>query len=265
MTSVTLNDMDISNSDNPKTSPTKRLGADKSAIFGHFSSYFRALVAKTPTENDAAYLIRHNVFCDELHVFDSRDTGLESDHFDHYAEQILIQHVNTLEYCGCVRLILPEEDSMVLPIEQHGVKYFERQDLLPQNFKRNELAEISRIAIPKQFRRRKIDRSECAATTGIDIHSYNEEDIRCFPFIGIGLYLACAALLNNRGKKHVYFMAEPKLGLSMQFIGLKMTQLGPEFDYVGRRVPYYINTERFVNEVKPSFKYMLANLSKFIK
>ena len=240
-------------------------GSDSHELFNHFSTYFRALVAKESSQFEAAHLMRHKIFCEELKVFNSNKTGLESDGYDNYAEQLLIQHMGTLHFCGCVRLIIPQNQSQALPIEKHGIQYCSQTNLLPNKFKREEIAEVSRIAIPREFRRRKIDKSDCAATTGIDIDLYDESDIRCFPFIGVGLYMACAALIKNRRRKHIYFMAEPKLGQSMQFIGLKMTKLGDEFEYVGRRVPYYLNIEQFIEELKPSFKFMLANFIEVVR
>ncbi|MGB3724962.1 MAG: PEP-CTERM/exosortase system-associated acyltransferase, partial [Glaciecola sp.] len=73
------------------------------------------------------------------------------------------------------------------------------------------------------------------------------------------------AMFKNRGKKHIYFMADPRLGKSMQVVGLTMKQIGPEFEYVGRRVPYYIDFEDFLVNLKPSFKCMLDEFVKTIK
>ena len=69
--------------------------------------------------------------------------------------------------------------------------------------------------------------------------------------------MACAAICANDGRKHAYFMADPRLGKSMQVVGLPMTQIGREFEYVGRRVPYYINWEEFISNLKPTFLCLL--------
>lgn len=233
-------------------------------VFEHFTQHFSAVLAQSDKELESAFRIRHEVFCEEIKIFEGNETGLERDDYDNYAEQCLIQHNRSKDYAGCVRLIMPTEDSQILPIELQGTQYIERKDLLPDNFPRNEVAEVSRILIPKIFRRRKIDIAACAANTGINIELYDENDIRCFPFIAVGLYMACTAMFKNRGKKHIYFMADPRLGKSMQVVGLTMTQIGPEFEYVGRRVPYYIDFEDFLLNLKPSFKCMLDEFIKTI-
>lgn len=233
-------------------------------VFEHFTDHFSAVLAKSPEELKSAYKIRHEVFCEEIKIFEGNETGLERDNYDDYAEQCLIQHNRSKDYAGCVRLIMPEQENQILPIEKQGIEHIERKDLLPENFPRNEVAEVSRILIPKVFRRRKIDVAACAANTGINIEHYDENDMRCFPFIAVGLYMACTAMFKNRGKNHIYFMADPRLGKSMQVVGLTMTQIGPEFEYVGRRVPYYIESKNFLDNLKPAFKTMLDEFMKKI-
>ena len=234
-------------------------------VFEHFTEHFSAVLAENKQQLESAYRIRHEVFCEEIKIFEGNDTRLERDNYDDYAEQCLIQHKRSKDYAGCVRLIMPSEEDQILPIEKQGTQHIERKELLPSNFPRSEVAEVSRILIPKVFRKRKIDKAECAANTGINIELYDENDMRCFPFIAVGLYMACTAMFKNRGKKHIYFMADPRLGKSMQVVGLTMTQIGPEFEYVGRRVPYYINFEDFLLKLKPSFKCMLDEFVKNIK
>ncbi|MDT0593622.1 PEP-CTERM/exosortase system-associated acyltransferase [Glaciecola petra] len=234
-------------------------------VFEHFTEHFTAVLAHSKAELESAFRIRHEVFCEEIKIFEGNETGLERDSYDDFAEQCLIQHKRSNDYSGCVRLIMPEKEGQILPIEKQGLQHIDRADLLPSNFKRSEIAEVSRILIPKVFRKRKIDKAACAANTGINIDLYDENDIRCFPFIAVGLYMACTAMFINRGKKHVYFMADPRLGKSMQVVGLTMTQIGPEFEYVGRRVPYYINSDDFMQNLKPSFRFMLDEFMKTIR
>lgn len=231
-------------------------------VFEHFTEHFSAVHAVTKQELESAYRIRHEVFCEEIKIFEGNETRLETDSYDEFAEQCLIQHNSSKDYAGCVRLIMPERKGQILPIEKQGLQYIEDEAYLPSNFERSEIAEVSRILIPKVFRRRKIDTAECAANTGINVDAYNENDIRCFPFIAAGLYMACTAMFINRGRNHIYFMADPRLGKSMKVVGLTMKQIGPEFEYVGRRVPYYINGEDFLNNLKPAFEKMLNEFLK---
>ena len=234
-------------------------------VFEHFTEHFSAVLAQNKEQLESAFRIRHEVFCEEIKIFEGNATKLESDTYDEYAEQCLIQHRNSSDYAGCVRLIMPHAENQALPIEKQGLQYIDRKDLLPSNFPRHEIAEVSRILIPKIFRRRTLDKAACAANTGINVDLYDENDIRCFPFIAVGLYMACTAMFKNRGKKHIYFMADPRLGKSMQVVGLTMTQIGEEFEYVGKRVPYYIDFEDFLVNLKPSFKCMLDEMVKMIK
>ncbi|WP_395344600.1 PEP-CTERM/exosortase system-associated acyltransferase [Ningiella sp. W23] len=233
-------------------------------VLQHFTKHFNAVKAESKAELESAYRIRHEVFCEEIKIFEGNDTRLERDHYDDYAEQCLIQHNRSGDYAGSVRLIMPENENQILPIEKQGLQFIDNKSVLPSRFNRNEVAEVSRILIPKVFRRRKLDLADCAANTGINVELYDENDIRCFPFIAVGLYMACTAMFKNRGKKHIYFMADPRLGKSMQVVGLTMTQIGEEFEYVGRRVPYYIDFEHFLDNLKPSFECMLNQFLRTI-
>ena len=80
----------------------------------HFTSHFSAVLANTPETLNAAYRIRHEVFCEEIKIFEGNDTRLESDSYDAYARQCMIQHNRSEDYAGAVRLILPKNENSAM-------------------------------------------------------------------------------------------------------------------------------------------------------
>lgn len=233
-------------------------------ISKHFSSYFQPVVASKSSELKGAHKIRHDVYCKELGLFDATGVDYEADSYDEYATQCLIEHERTGSYAGTVRLIMPDSDKQILPIEKEATQYITDKRYLPSNFNRDEVCEISRIAIPKEFRKRKVDKYAGAAYAVINEETYSEIELRCFPLIAVGLYMSTAALALKKGKKHAFFMVEPRLAKSMRYIGIKLVKIGEEFEYVGTRAPYYINNEDFLNHLSPSFKFMMNQFMKKI-
>lgn len=231
-------------------------------ISRHFAQFFRPVVANEKAALGQAFGIRHQVFCEELGLFPQTEDKLEHDVYDEYASQCLIQHNRSTDFAGTVRIIMPENEAQLLPIEKIAKDHITRPDLMPSNFPRNEVCEISRIAIPKAFRRRAMDKFEGAAQAGINIEMYSEIELRCFPLIAVGLYMATAAMALKAGKKHAFFMVEPRLAKSMKFIGIKFEQIGNTFEYVGTRAPFYINYEDFLDNLSPSFKHMMNEFTQ---
>jgi N-acyl amino acid synthase of PEP-CTERM/exosortase system len=236
-------------------------------ISRYFAEFFNPIIDNSQSSLDASSKIRHEVFCEELALFNKTKNGKETDNYDSFSKHCLIQHTNSKAYAGTLRLIEPKDKNHVLPIIKVAGKHITRQDLHPSNFPIEETLEISRISIPKAFRRRNIDKFKGAAQAGVntDTYNYSEMELRCFPLIAVGLYMACAAYSGISKRQHVYFMVEPRLAKSMRHIGMKLEQIGDEFEYVGTRAPYYINYHDFVKNLKPSFKVMMKAFYKILK
>lgn len=233
-------------------------------ISQHFLSFFTPIYARNEEDIKGAHKIRHDVFCEELQLFKVEETEFESDPYDDYAKQCVIKHQGTNAYAGTVRMIMPATLEQTLPIEKIATNYITKKEYLPSNFKREEVCEISRIAIHKSFRRREMDKFEGAATGAINEHTYSELELRCFPLLAVGLYMSTAAACMLEGKKHAFFMVEPRLAKSMTHIGIKLIKIGDEFEYVGTRAPYYINNEDFIAHLSPAFKNMMNAFTKIM-
>lgn len=231
-------------------------------ICSHFSSYLEPVYAASDELKNEVYKIRHNVYCDELAFEPPREDGLEIDEFDDFSLYCLIHHTASDNFAGTVRLVTPRKNGEQLPIEKFCLNSITNQNLNPANYPRGEICEISRLAVPSRFRRREMDKFDGAATGVINTHTYSETELRCFPFIAVGLYFSAASLAMNHGIKHAYVMMEPRLARSMRFVGIKFDQIGPVIDYHGRRAPYYINQSILVNNLSPGFKTMLQHIQK---
>ena len=117
-----------------------------------------------------------------------------------------------------------------------------------------------RNATESEFRRRKTDKFKGSATGVILENDYSETELRCFPFIAIGLYMAAATMAMETGVKHVYVMMEPRLARSMKFVGIHFIQLGKPIEYHGLRAPYYINADMFMSNLSSGFKSLYETI-----
>lgn len=233
-------------------------------ITQHFSEFLNPVIAARQDLKNEVFKIRHHVYCDELRFEDTRVNGLENDEFDSYSIHCLIQHIRTGDYAGTVRVVRPREIHQKIPIEKYCVNSIDKGKINPADFAREDICEISRLAVPAQFRRRKADQFKGAETGVINQQVYSEKELRCFPFIAIGLYLSAASVVINNGIKHTFVMMEPRLARSMKFVGIEFEQIGRPIEYHGLRAPYYINPELLVKNLTPGFLLMLNNIKQSI-
>ncbi|MBA6391062.1 PEP-CTERM/exosortase system-associated acyltransferase [Colwellia sp. BRX10-3] len=248
---------------------TKRLASmkvnhDAMNIAVHFTQFLKPEVAVSDELRDEVFRIRHNVYCEELAFEKVKAEGKEQDEFDAQSIFSMIKHKPSNTYTSCVRVVKSANESELLPIEKYCLASIQNKELHPSNFPRHEIAEISRLAVKADFRRRKMDKFKGSAVGAINVPTYSETELRCFPFIAIGLYMAAATMSMETGVKHVYVMMEPRLARSMRFVGINFIQLGQAIDYHGLRAPYYINANMFMEDLSPGFKSLYLEIQKEI-
>lgn len=228
----------------------------------HFSTYLYPLVADTTELSNESYRIRNDVYCDELNFLDTGHNGLEVDDFDKYSTHCLIQHIPTTRFSGTVRVVRPETNQHSIPLQKYCSESISKDKINPKDFAPHEICEISRLAVPKDFRKRQTDNFKGAATGVINQQIYSENELRCFPFIAVGLYLSAASVVIENEIKHTFVMMEPRLARSMSFIGIQFEQIGPAVNYHGKRAPYYINPSLLLENLTPGFQVMLKDIRK---
>jgi len=233
---------------------------DIESISSHFSEFLSPVVSESREHAENSFRIRHHVYCEELKFEQTNPQEMECDEFDEHSIHCLIQHKTTGNYAGTVRLITSSSEEQKLPIEIYCGDAIEKNDLFPSNFAREDICEISRLAVPAEFRRRQMDKFDGAAVGAINEQTYSATELRCFPFIAVGLYLSATSILIRKNINHCYVMVEPRLARSMRFVGLPFEQIGPVIDYHGKRAPYYIRPQAVPGKLNPAFKELLDNI-----
>ncbi len=123
-----------------------------------FKRYFDILPALTDSEKQAAFRIRHSVYCEDLGWEATRADGMESDAYDVQSLHCLIRNRASGDFIGCVRLICPESSGPLatLPFERTCGDVLDRSIIDPAKLRREDrrgLAACHRRAIPPPARR----------------------------------------------------------------------------------------------------------------
>jgi N-acyl amino acid synthase of PEP-CTERM/exosortase system len=199
-----------------------------------FKEYFELAQAISPEMKNEVYRLRHRVYCEELGFerpsFDER----EHDEFDEQSRHLLLRSVKTGASIGCVRLImaLSERPRSLLPFEKVFAATIDRREFDPATLPRSTIAEISRLTLACEFRRRR--RTE---VSGEAAHrAFGTPAHPTYPYVQLGLYLGAIALAEQLGIATLFLITEPRLLAHFSRLGFPVRQIGVPVQYHGWRV-----------------------------
>ncbi len=240
------------------------------SLSDNFDQYFRILVATTPELAHCAYRIRHQVYCDELGWEPCRNDRLETDSCDPYAISLLLQHKRSQRYAGTARLVIPPPFAphLPLPFEMHCLDsiYPDTRHFIQQ--RRGAFGEISRLAVPLEFRRRTGEANKpFIIDKAFDNHggSFCDAERRHFPNIAIGLYLSAIALVSLCQHSHMFVVVEPRLRRRLGRLGLNFNQWGHTFEFHGTRALYALESEAFSQHLSTEIAALYDLLTTQVK
>lgn len=233
-------------------------------LVDNFSDYFEIVPALGAKLRDTVFRIRYSVYAEELgwEDQDKFPAGMEQDPYDRHSLHCLLRHRPSGEFIGCVRLVMndPENNQALFPIEETFESNFVQTHPRLEQYQRQDLAEISRIAVLSSFRHRPGEKNK-PNTEIEDPKQKNRAERRRFPHIALGLYLAAGAMGLEQGKSCVFAMMEPKLARRLRIFGIKFEQLGEPIDHRGLRAPFIVTRENFSNGLAPPMSALLDHIS----
>jgi len=222
-----------------------------------FQRYFEVAPALTAELKNEVFGIRHRVYCEELGFEATRPDRRERDEYDAHSVHLLIRSVVEDGYVGCARLVLarPGDPYYPLPFERACGAMLDRSLIDPTRVPRSAVAEVSRLAIVKTFRRRRGEASTADAIAQMD---FGTEDRPRFPYIQVGLYLGIVALAQRFDIHTLFVLTEPRLATHFRKLGIKVRPMGAPIEHHGARVPAMMNVNEMVNGlpffVRPLYK-----------
>lgn len=203
--------------------------------------------------------LRYQVYVNEWRFEDPENhpDGLEQDEYDQHSIHFYASSKHSEDVIGTARLILGAERE--LPIEQHfAIKQ------LPANVKREQVAEISRLAVSKKFRCRAFNRAflktKQAAANHLDPAIINIRDFRRHfeQELVRGLYIALYRDSKLRGLTHWFAVMADGLYAMLNRWGINFEQIGPARNYHGLRAPYLISIASIERSLEQNYPDLLA-------
>jgi N-acyl amino acid synthase of PEP-CTERM/exosortase system len=196
--------------------------------------YFEVKTALTPGLLDEVYALRYQVYCVE-HAFEDpakHPTGRETDRHDPVSQHVALVYRSSGEVVGTTRLILPL-GGLVPSLPLLSLMGQDAQAEL-RHYPLEQMAEISRYAISKSFRRRKCE------TEFPDV-GYSPLDAeagrRSMPHLTLGLMRGIHQLGVSRQVHYLCGCMRPALLRLLRQLGLEFKPIGPLVSYHGFRQP----------------------------
>jgi len=211
-----------------------------SSLFMDFAKYFELSLALTDEQKAAVFTVRYNVYCEEFGYEDASafKDGLERDAFDEQSIHCLVTHKSSGVPAGCVRLVTVGESTR-MPFELHCADALDEDFFDGFDRKRGTMAEISRLAVDGQFRRRRGEMETRFGNT--DSLHFAAREKRTFSLIAVSLFLAASAVADIEKRQDCFAIMEPFLPIILRRTGIIVRRVGADFDYKGTRAPYYLN------------------------
>lgn len=225
---------------------------------------------------EAVFRLRYEVYTEEFgfllekDYYDKNDyrKRLERDIFEPSSIHFAALNENN-DVVGTLRLILNSKEGF--PI-QHAVEDLRFIGTMPSPVR---IAEISRLAVSRRYRRRQEDgfygvESYLLKSQGGILRSDSplpqEDTRRKRPVIVLGLYRMMYHVSKRRNITHWYLITEDKLHYVLKKYGFIFHQIGDPVDYHGLRTPYLgivEDMERKLYAEKPDvLRLMLMGLEK---
>jgi N-acyl amino acid synthase of PEP-CTERM/exosortase system len=194
---------------------------------------------------EAIYRLRYQVYVNEWGFERPEDHlgGVEMDEYDNHSKHFYAYSGEELNVIGTARIILGSD--LPFPIVRHFA-----MDAHHLEIPRDRIAEISRLAISKDYRRRAIDRvlfSRDNSTLGeleqhqIRMQALEHERRKCEHELIRGIYLLIYRESLRLGLTHWYAVMARGLQVILHRWGIEFQQIGPEQNYHGVRAPYLLS------------------------
>jgi N-acyl amino acid synthase of PEP-CTERM/exosortase system len=215
-----------------------------------FKRYFEILPAVSEAEKQAAFRIRHSVYSEDLGWEATRADGMETDAYDAQSLHCLIRSRASGDFIGCVRLIraAPEAPQAPLPFERTCNHVLDRSMVDPARLPRETIAEVSRLAIIGQYRRRRGEEQTPGIVQDAD---FGTPDRPRFPYMLVGLYMGVFAIAEMHGLETLFLLSESRLARHLNKIGITNRQIGAATEHRGLRAPSVMDVRQVIDHLDP--------------
>lgn len=228
------------------------LSASQSGICLALERHFAVEIARCEQTRDEVHRLRYQVYCVE-HPFENpseHPDGRERDVYDARSVHALVRHRASGECAAGVRLVLANPERG-LPAVEHCASALSRQALerlaeLPLA----QVAEISRFAVSRSFRRRAGEQGVPSGLSDRALHGLDQR--QALPHIALALFAGIVRLSAELNVTHWVAVMEPALLRLLRRFGIELAVCGKPIEYHGTRLPTLSRTEDILAAVRVS-------------
>jgi N-acyl amino acid synthase of PEP-CTERM/exosortase system len=241
-------------------------GGRRDILAPHFS--FRSLPSREADADAFCEIarLRYQVYCAECRFLDEKDfpAGLETDDYDSRSLHVSAQTQDGA-LVGTVRLVLGAARE-AFPFEGRCAVFpaFERPP-------REQCAEVSRLIVKKDFRRRPGDnlqgvtrdfqadgKAEDIAPSAKPLIAMRKERRRSSPQIMLGMYREMYRYSRQHGIRYWYAAMEKGLARLLDRMGFHFVPVGPETDYYGPVTTYIADLRQAEKALESANRFLFA-------
>lgn len=210
-------------------------------FYKEFNDHFTIMPAIDAQLLAECQRLRYQVFCTEHSIFsgDHYAGELEQDEFDHHSVHSLLFHRATGTTVATVRLVLanPCRPEARFPLETHLGRYIYADPASFHRAPRASVAEISRLAVSKQYRHRVGERQQTYNVVEEPSAPDSRRGNRHHPHITLGLFKAIVQMSVANDVRFWCAAMEPTLMRLLSRFGIRFSPIGPLTEYYGLRQP----------------------------
>ncbi len=220
-----------------------------------FNSVFNVELARSPEAINEVFEVRYQVYCIDRPFEDPRcfTDKREHDAYDSRSAHALIRHRMTRDPVAAVRLVMagdnPEQDDF--PMEGpciHRMDQSAREAFA--GAPRGEIAEISRMAVSREFRRRLSENKSSSGMSEAVCYTDLDNGKRAMPYISLGLFSAILQMSVENGITHWMAVMEPSQLRLLKRFGVEFDHVGPVLEYHGLRRPAFTEAASLIDGIK---------------
>ncbi|GGC73051.1 PEP-CTERM/exosortase system-associated acyltransferase [Marinobacter halophilus] len=220
-----------------------------------FNSVFNVELATSPEAINEVFEVRYQVYCIDR-PFEDPDCFVdkrEHDAFDPRSAHALIRHRITRDSVAAVRLVMAGDHPEQAEFPMEG-PCIHRMDQRAQSAfaaaRREQVAEISRMAVSREFRRRLNEDQSSSGSSDFVCYSDSENGKRAMPYISLGLFSAILQMSVRHGITHWMAVMEPAQLRLLKRFGVEFDHVGPVMEYHGRRRPAFTEAASLIEGIR---------------
>lgn len=220
-----------------------------------FNSVFNIQLATSPEVINEVFEVRYQVYCIDRPFEDPKCFADKREHdaYDPRSAHALIRHRITGDSVAAVRLVMAGDNPEQADFPMEGPCLHRMDQRARSAFagaRRQQVAEISRMAVSREFRRRLNEDESASGVSDFACYSDSENGKRAMPYISLGLFSAILQMSVRHGITHWMAVMEPAQLRLLKRFGVEFDHVGPVMEYHGRRRPAFTEAASLIEGIR---------------